>query len=180
MPLYQFLLVIPREPTPDEVDAVFSRSDDVSVETDPWIGLPWVAFDREAPTLVDAIVSGIRELDRCGLPPLQVKADDDLVSIGMIAQRVQRSATTVRGWVRGEVGPGQFPPPVDPDELRRPCFRWSDVACWLTEHVRSDPPAAVDRTIDAVNLALRLRSLSSSVERMGAIRGLLMTGEPNG
>jgi hypothetical protein len=171
MRLRQFLFVVEQEPSEEQVEALFDRSDDAIVELDPGSGEVWVAFDREAPSLVDAIVSGVRDLDGLGVVTRQVRDDDDVVTLGLIAQRVGRSEDAVRRWAKGVTGPGGFPAPVV-EHSRRPCYRWSEVVPWLDGHYGHATPD-VSATLKAVNLALALRALSPAVERMAAIRGLL-------
>ena len=57
---------------------LFDRADDLSVEVVPAEGLAWVAFDRVAPTLVDAVVSGVRDLDAAGVGIDRAVDDDPL------------------------------------------------------------------------------------------------------
>ncbi len=169
--LRQFVLVVLHEPTEEQIEALLSRSDDASIEIYPPSGEAWIAFDREAPSLVDAIVTGVRDLHCAGIEASRVREDDDVVTLGVIAQRAGRSETAVRGWADGVAGPGGFPAPVV-EHPRRPCYLWSEVAPWLHVHFGHEwPEVAV--TLRAVNLALELRALAPAVERMAAIRSLL-------
>src|SRR5690349_11982643 len=131
--LRQFVLVVVGEPTEEQVELLLSGSDDACIETDPPSGEAWITFDREAPSLVDAIVTGVRDLRCAGLEPSWVRADDDVVSLGVIAQRISRSETVVRGWAEGDTGPGGFPAPVAAHP-RRPCYSWQEVVPWLRVH----------------------------------------------
>jgi hypothetical protein len=169
--LRQFVLVVVGEPTVEQIELLLSGSDDACIETDPPSGEAWISFDREAPSLVDAIVTGVRDLRCAGLEPSYVRADDDVVSLGVIAQRIGRSETVVRGWAEGDAGPGGFPAPVAAHP-RRPCYSWQKVEPWLRVHFGHEPPE-VEATLRAVNLALELRSLTPDVDRMAAIRRLL-------
>jgi hypothetical protein len=169
--LTQFVLVVLDPPTEGQVERLLDRGDDTCVEWNAVDGEAWVAFDREAPTLMDAIVSGVRDLHHVGLEPIGVREDDDIVSLGVIAQRIGRPESAVRRWAEGDSGPGGFPVPLF-DHPRRPCYRWSEVLPWLSVHFghKGDGAAA---TLRAVNLALELRSLAPEVERMAALRTLL-------
>jgi hypothetical protein len=166
--LRQFRLTV-GEPLDDErVDLLFDRADDLSVEVVPAEGLAWVAFDRVAPTLVDAVVSGVRDLDTAGIGIVRAVPDDPLVTLEVIAARTGRPIEVVRGWA----GAG-FPVPVR-DHPRRPVYRWPDVVAWLSR--RRLLPAGccdVDVTLEAVTLTLRLRALAPRLERMPPIRSLL-------
>jgi hypothetical protein len=171
--LRQFVLVVAEPPGEESIEMLLSRCDDASVECWPEAGEVWVAFDREAPTLVDAIVSGVRDLDYAGIPAGRVREDDDVVTLGVIAQRVGRAEETVRRWASGEAGPGRFPAPVV-EHPRRPCYVWSEVAPWLHVHFGYEAPDAT-LALRAVNLVLELRSLAPTVERIAALRSLLAT-----
>jgi hypothetical protein len=169
--LRQFVLVVPGEPSEEQVELLLDANDDACIETDPPSGEAWISFDREAPSLVDAIVTGVRDLRCAGLEPARVRDDDDVVTLGVIAQRVGRSETAVRAWADGLIGPGNFPPPIV-EHARRPCYRWSEVEPWLKVHFGYKAPDAA-ATLRAVNLALELRALTPDVDRMAAIRRLL-------
>lgn len=169
--LRQFVLVVPGEPTGEQIEFLLNANDDACIETDPPSGEAWISFDREAPSLVDAIVTGVRDLHCAGLEPVGVRDDDDVVSLGVIAQRVGRSETAVRGWADGLTGPGGFPAPIVEHE-RRPCYQWSEVAPWLKVHFGHEAPDTT-AILRAINLALELRALAPDVDRMAAIRLLL-------
>ncbi len=171
--LRQFILVVPGEPTDEQIELLLNGNDDTCIETDPPSGEAWISFDREAPSLVDAIVTGVRDLRCAGLEPLRVREDDDVVTLGVVAQRVARSETAVRGWADGVTGPGGFPAPIV-EHARRPCYRWSEVAQWLKVHF-GHTTLDVAATFRAVNLALELRAMTPDVDRMAAIRRLLTT-----
>ena len=169
--LRQFLLFVAEQPHDDQIEALFVRGDDASFEFDPAAAEAWVAFDREAPTLVDAMVSAVRDVDAAGLVTTRVDDDDDVVTLGLIGQRTGRSEDAVRRWARGDIGPGGFPAPLV-EHPRRPCYLWTEVTPWLSAHYRYEPPDT-SNALRAVNLALELRALGPTVERMTAVRGLL-------
>jgi hypothetical protein len=169
--LLQFVVALGRLPTADQVGRLLEQCPDATIEVHPPSGEAWVAFDREAPTLVDAIVTGVHDLHRAGMSPVQVHDDDDLVTVGLVAQRIGREEATVRRWAAGEGEPGDFPAPIV-DHPRRPCYLWSEVAPWLRVHFGIEQPD-VGPTLRAVNLALELHSLAPAVDRMAAIRSLL-------
>jgi hypothetical protein len=171
--LRQFVLVAAEVPGEEAIETLLSRCDDASVECWPAAEEAWVAFDREAPTLVDAIVSGVRDLDHAGIPAERVREDDDVVTIGVIAQRVGRSEEAVWRWAAGETGPGGFPAPIV-EHPRRPCYLWSEVVPWLRVHYEYEAPDAT-AALRAVNLVLELRAMAPDVERLSALRSLLST-----
>ncbi|MEV0133926.1 hypothetical protein AB0H83_36345 [Dactylosporangium sp. NPDC050688] len=165
--LRQFRLTVAGALDDERADVLFDRAGDLCVEVVPADGLAWVAFDRVAPTLVDAVVSGVRDLDAAGVGIAAAVADDPLVTLEVIAARAGRPVDVVRGWTGGG-----FPAPVR-DHPRRPVYHWPDVSAWLDRH--RAVPAAGDPavTLEAVTLALRLRALAPRLERMPPIRSLL-------
>lgn len=163
--LRQFRLTVDGPLDDGQADVLFDRAGDLSVEVVPAEGVIWVAFDRNAPTLVDAVVSGVRDLDAAGLGIAGAVDDDPLVTVEVIAARVGRPVEVVRGWTHGG-----FPPPVR-DHPRRPVYHWPDVSAWLDR--RRGPVADAAVTFEAVTLALRLRTLAPRLERMPPIRSLL-------
>jgi hypothetical protein len=171
MTLRQFVLVLD-EVGDQRLAALFGRCDDVTVSVVD--GRIEAAFDRDAPSLVDAIVSGVRDLDIVGLNAVEAEPDDDLVTISTVAERLVRNPAAVERWMSGEVGPGGFPAPVDwatPVDVQ-PCYSWSQVAPWLARNIGYLEPDVMPSYM-AVNLALRLRALAPHVERIAAVRSLI-------
>jgi len=169
--IQQFALLVAELPTKDQMRGLFERCADLTVEQDPRRGTTVVSFDRYAPSLVDAIVSAVRDVESVGLVPVRVRDDEDLVTLGEIADRVGRSREAVRLWSLGRTGPGGFPPPVY-GGLSTAFYRWSQVAPWIRDRMGlavTDP----EPILAAVNLALQLRVLAPRVSRMDAVRALL-------
>lgn len=171
MSVYQFVLVVDREPTEEQIDAIFEFEDEPAVISSPREGIGEVEFEREASTLADAVASAVRDLESVGLRPVRVK-DQDLVTLADIAERVGRSREAVRLWSVGKVGPGGFPPPVTPGDAGTTFYRWSEVAPWLGERMGIEVEDA-EPVLAAANLALQLRALAPRVRQMDVIRGLL-------
>jgi hypothetical protein len=126
-----------------------------------WVA--WVAFDRVAPTLVDAVVSGVRDLDAAGLATDAAIADDSIVTLETIAERLDRPVAAVRAW--------ELPGPVFAHP-RRPVYDWTEVAEWLAARL-GYTPRDEEPTMAAVNLTLRVRALGPRLERMTPLRSLL-------
>jgi hypothetical protein len=182
MRLRQFRLTVAGEFLEDQVDRLFDRADDACVEVFPGGagdassgGSPlaggsggataWVAFDRDAPTLVDAIVSGVRDLDVAGIVAVSAVADDPFVTLETVAERIGRPVEVVRSW--------DLPAPVGPHP-RRPVYGWPEISAWLTRHRGYTPPDE-EVTVQAVTLTLQLRALRPRLERLSPIRSLLYT-----
>jgi hypothetical protein len=91
MPMHHFTLVLDREPTGEEIDALFEAGcDDASFRYGP--GESIGDFDREAPTLADAIASALRNVESVGFLVLRVVDDDTdpaLVVANLILQARQ-------------------------------------------------------------------------------------------
>jgi hypothetical protein len=168
-PLQQFIFVLAEPPHPENVEDLMGACDDASVEVGPT--LSWVAFDREAPSLVDGIVSAVRNLTTAGLEPVYVRADDDLVTVEVVTRRV--SGTRVSGtpeMVLNWAARQDFPAPVEPHP-QRPVYSWSQVAGWLEVHF-GQTWADTALTMRAVNLAIELRAIMPRIERGSGIRAV--------
>ncbi len=109
-------------------DATFSAKDD----------LTFAAFTREAGSLLDAVVSAIEAVESVeGLEVLGVEPDEP-VWASEIAARTGRSRQSVDQLVKGQRGPGGFPPPAS-HATRNPLWRWSEVEAWFAEYEGRPP-----------------------------------------
>ena len=124
-------------------------------------GAHYADFDREAPTLGEAISSAIADVE--SVPALRVRRvePDDLVTMAEIAERLGRTRESVRLLITGDRGPGGFPPPVSHLRSRNRLWRWSDVASWVGEADTEERAKA--RLIAAVNAALELRTATTDL-----------------
>jgi hypothetical protein len=166
----QFTLVVDQSVDESAQTALAERCPDATITRTSDRSGAVISFDRDAPTLVDAVVSAVRDLDAVGLQAVGVR-DDDVVTLATIAERVGRSREAVRLWAVGRTGAGGFPKPADV-RLGMAYYRWSEVAPWLSERmgvVVADP----EPVLTAVNLALQLRALAPRVPRMDVIRALI-------
>ncbi len=159
----------------DTVDQLYEAGlDDALVG---WVhGVAVATVDREAPDILDAVLTAIRQVESVnGLRVTRVE-DDQLVTLAEIAERTGRTRETVRQWSEGIIREG-FPPPALRAEARSKLWRWADVAAWL-----GDEDAAADaRVIGAVNAALELRGAREALDpdAFAAVRELL-TATPEG
>jgi hypothetical protein len=167
---YGFRVVLDRVPTDDELDALFAAGcDDAAFSMEQ--GLSIAEFDREAPTLADAIVSAVRDIESASLVVMRV-LDEDLVTLADIGDRVGQSRESIRRYATGERGPGGFPPPVNPGREGTVFYRWSEVAPWVREHLAVNVPDVAAALIVA-NLILQARRIQGQVDNMDALRDLL-------
>ncbi|MPZ98619.1 MAG: hypothetical protein GEU80_04620 [Dehalococcoidia bacterium] len=93
----------------------------------------YLDFDREAETLADAVIEATEAIESA-IPGARVVhlEPDELVSMTEIAERIDRTRESVRLLIKGERGPGGFPPPATHFRSRNPLWAWTDVATWLT------------------------------------------------
>lgn len=170
MPVHVFTIVLDREPTDREFDALFEATGD-----DPGIGsergIPIVHFNRAAPSLAEAIVSAVRDIESVGLRPMRVR-DDDLLTLADIADRVGRSRESVRRYATGERGGGGFPPPVNPEHEGTLFYRWSEVGGWLRERLGIEVDET-DRVLVVANLLLQARQHRHQLPHLPALATLL-------
>jgi len=113
-------------------------------------------FDREAPTLFQALHTAIHAIE--SLPGLLVTRiePDDLVTASEIAKRLGRTRESVRLLIAGERGPGNFPTPVSHVRSQHRLWRWSDVTAWACRPAAEAVQQA--RLIAAANAALAFRA----------------------
>jgi hypothetical protein len=122
-------------------------------------------FDRESPEFVPAVASAIDDL-RGAVPGLQVLrvTPDDLVTVSAIADRTGRSDESIRLLIRGDRGPGAFPPAAGRINEKTQIWRWADVAKWFEEQLGERPPGSEHaRFIAALNHALELAAVSDEL-----------------
>ncbi|WP_285554115.1 hypothetical protein [Actinoplanes regularis] len=162
--------MLSRRPTDEELDQLLAGGpEDATFGVER--GLPIAEFDREAPTLADAIVSAVRDLQSSGLDAVRV-LDEDLVTLADIADRLGQSRESVRRYVTGDRGPGGFPPPVNPSRDGTLFYRWTEVAPWVRERLGITVSDA-DPALAMANLLLQARGLVDRVEGAAALTRLL-------
>ncbi|HZN75386.1 MAG TPA: hypothetical protein VFC00_27450 [Micromonosporaceae bacterium] len=170
MTAYQFTVIVASVPTAAQVHALMALDDGPRVVRNEREGIGRVRFRRSRPDLADAVVSAVRDVEAMGLRPVRL-VDQDWVNLADIAERIGRSREAVRLWSIGRVGPGGFPPPLNPGRETL-FYSWADVAPWLRERMGLDVPEP-EWVLVAANLGLRLRALAPRVPRMDLVRGLL-------
>jgi hypothetical protein len=155
---YQFGIRVGRAVEPD---AALARFADAIMESDPVSHQVRVYFDRYAPSLVEAVVVAVRDLDSAGVPPEAAVPDDDLITLGAVAARLELPGRTVGGLLH------HGPPPLW-HCANEPVYRWAEITSTL--RVPGDPAAA--RVLEAANLALRLRRVTGADPALAPLRGL--------
>jgi hypothetical protein len=171
MNTYIFTVVVDRRPSDAEFDTAFEIGlDDAAFGFEG--GAAVVHFDREAATMADAVASAVNQLERLGLVAFRV-ADNDLVTLADIAERVGQSRESIRRYSTGDRGPGGFPPPLNPAREGTVFYRWSEVAPWMRRHLNLDAPDG-DPTLVVANLVLQARRLLGKVDHASALTDLLL------
>jgi hypothetical protein len=171
MTRFCFMLRLEQPPVDEQVRRLFLRASDLCVEVGAWRGWSAVVVERAAPTLAEAIVTAVRDVESVGLVPVDTGPDCDLVPIWLIGKRAGCSARAVRRWASGESGPGGFPSPVG--IVGRPAYyRWGDVRLWLRRRLGLRLPDD-ESAYAAANLVLRLRAIAPRVEGAATMWSLL-------
>ena len=123
--------------------------------------LIFAEFDREADSLLDAVLTAIADVESvAGLAALHV-APDDLVWASEIAERLGRTRQSVDLLIKGHRGPGGFPAPAS-HATRNPLWRWSDVEAWFERYDGRPADAERSAVLGAINGALQARHSARS------------------
>ena len=171
MAVHVFSLVLDRVPTDDELDALFEAGcDDAGFEIGPDECV--AGFDREAPSLAEAIASAVHDVESVGFVIVRA-LDEDMLTLADIADRIGRSREAVRRYATGARGPGGFPQQVNPGREGTTFYRWSEVAPWLRDKLGLDIPDT-DAALVVANLLLQARQHRHRVANMSALTDLLV------
>lgn len=186
MTSYEFALRLNREVTDNELDALYEAGcDDAGIETGVLGAL--AQFDREAPSLAQAIASAVRDIEKvAGLRAVGVQCDN-MVNLAGIARRAGVSREAVRLWAAGQRGPGGFPKPMLVSAGGEQLWDWLEVAPWLDQYRQrtqthdgtqlKDVQALIAR-LDEVNRRLAIARTFRTADRVLAARDALMS-EPD-
>ena len=175
MPSYEFTLIVEGSDlqADDCIDALYeSGCDDALVGRSH--GVQYLDFDRDAPSLDDAVLSAISNVESIdGVEVVRI-AGAGLVSMADIAASTGRTRESVRLLVEGERGAGSFPAPVNDPRSRYRLWRSSEVRRWFDLQYGSSPDLDSE-TFVAINAGLDLRRhcRSLSAERRAALRELV-------
>lgn len=157
---YQFTLVVDGLDlmNADHANALYEAGcDDASPAQQS--GRGYIGFDRQADSLMDAILSACADVRKAdiGVEILRIDAED-LVSQADIGRRAGISRSRVNNYVSGLRGPGNFPAPVSNLLDGSPLWRWAEVARWLAaEGIIEDELAEEAEQIAFVNSMLEFR-----------------------
>jgi hypothetical protein len=116
--------------------------------------------------LLEAVLSAIAAVDSVrGLTVRRVD-EDDLVSVGEIADRLGRSRQSVNQLITGQRGDGSFPPSLSQARGHARVWSWAEVARWADP----DHDADVLAILQAVNGMLALRRATPTLGSVGLRR----------
>ena len=94
-------------------------------------GCLFVDFARIAESLPVAVFAAMEEVAKVGLCVRRIDSCE-LVNQAEIASRIGYSRQAFAPYVKGDRGPGNFPPPIcHIDDDRAPLWKWCEVAQWL-------------------------------------------------
>ncbi len=157
MPNFEFTLIVEGPDLQDDerIDLLYeSGCDDALVGRSH--GVQYLDFDREAPTLEDAMLTAIANVESVeGVEVVRI-AGAGLVSMADIATRMGRTREGIRLLVEGERGPGSFPAPVNDPRNRYRLWRVSDVTGWFAANYGESPEFEAD-VVAALGACLELR-----------------------
>ena len=160
---HEFELRLNRAVTAEEVELLYEAGcGDAAVEAGPLGTL--MDFTRKAPSLAEALVSAVRDVEK--VPGLRVVgvACDNMVTLATIADRAGVTREAVRLWATGQRGNGDFPAPFLSTPAGEKIWDWQQVAAWLersrqTQHVTKTAwlPTSRGRTLCTADRVLAAR-----------------------
>ena len=159
---FEFIIHLDREPTDDEIDALYEAGfDDSSVECGNGAGK--ILVDRDAAALGDAVRSAVEQANAAGFEVVAIE-DEDLVGRATIATRLGVSPQYVHLLATGKRGPGGFPVVQSGDGWA--LYSWTQVAQWARDRLGHNVPEDDDTRILAMaDHLLRARALAHDTDR---------------
>jgi transcriptional regulator with XRE-family HTH domain len=173
---YDFALIVGgvSELTQQVEDALFRAGcDDATLSIQ--YGLLYVEFSRSAPSLQQAIISAIHDVERSGAGAQVLRVDEcNLITASEIARRIGRSRQLVHQYMTGQRGPGHFPPPACHLAEHAPLWAWCAVSYWLVQNNLLRPEESWNaKVVHAINMALEQRSDPPTAELLEQVKNEL-------
>jgi hypothetical protein len=170
---FTLVLLSPRVVSPEFENAVFEAGcDDATIGCRT--GIVYLEFDRDAPSVLDAILAAIDEVQSIQGASVAHVEPDDLVTASEIARRTGRTRESVRLLIEGARGPGGFPTPVSGARGKSArVWRWTEVMEWFEAQGFAVGTAPEARVIAAVNGALALSRNADPQARTRILKALL-------
>ncbi|MRS14846.1 DNA-binding protein [Enterobacteriaceae bacterium RIT691] len=162
MPLFNFTLTLSGVTADTEglEDALFTAGCDDALVCFYGTAV-YLEFDRHAPTLAQAVLSAIRDIESAGVRARVESVDSTLVGLSDIAELTGLTRQAIALLKEGARGSRQFPGPVQRVTGNSPLWHWRTVVDWLAREARipaDSPLIANAHVLDSINLALQLRS----------------------
>ena len=167
METWNFQLRLNRVPTDEEIDALYDAGlDDAAVSG------ATIDVDREAPSLLEALISALMQIRT--IPELYAVGllDDDAVTLTDAAQRLGglRTAESLRLLANGDRGPGGFPAPIaDTGKIR--VYSFTSILRFL--EAMGDPVKEPDTDRAFYDRVLRLHAEAVRTSQEHAVERLL-------
>ncbi|SUX37178.1 Uncharacterised protein [Cedecea davisae] len=168
MELYNFTLTVSGITlnTPGHEDALFEAGcDDAMISY--YGNAIYLEFDREAPSLKNAIATAIRDIESAGIGARVESVDSTLVGLSDIAELSALSRQAITMLKDGIRGKGDFPNPIQRITGQSPLWDWAEVAEWLENcgRIAKDSGLAANaKELNTWNLALRIRASRAEVK----------------
>jgi hypothetical protein len=173
---YTFTLLIKGSMTDARVQALYEAGcDDMTFQGDE-SGRGSADVHREAPSMVEAVVSAVTDIESVsGLTVLGLE-NQELVGLADIAWRLGRTAESVRLLASGRRR-SAFPSPVV-RRRRGQVWRWSEVAVWANQYLGSDFDPDEANLVSVINATLEIRRLAARLPEpeLRALRTLAAAG----
>jgi len=165
---YQFTLILAGvdEDTPGLEDKLYEAHCDDSL-VNFRNGTVYLDFDRDATSLEDAVIEGIKDAEssELGVQVINV-APDNFVSEAEIARRLNFNRQTVSLWVKGiRRSKNPFPNPVMKLTEKSPLWRWSEVTKWLYQNHQIKDSQIVDDAIFIENINAALEERDAKIRK---------------
>lgn len=162
---FTLLLTGVKEITTDLEDQLFEAGcDDSTLSTQK--GIVHLDFNREAPSLEEAIISAIKAVESIDLGIKVGRVEPgDLVTSSEMGRRLGFSREYIRLLINGERGNGGFPNPVSGATGKTAIWSWTEVLHWINNEEKGKYAEALRQaeTIQLINKVLveRLANVNS-------------------
>lgn len=162
MTLYNFTLTLSgvTSDTPGLEDALFTAGCDDALVCFYGTAV-YLEFDRESETLVQAVLTAVRDIEFAGINARVESVDSTLVGLSDIAELTGLTRQAVALLKDGARGSRKFPGPVQRVKGNSPLWHWSAVVDWLVQEGRitDESQLAINaHVLDSINLALQMRA----------------------
>jgi hypothetical protein len=167
MQIYQFTLILKNvnENTEGLEDSLYEGGcDDALINFKN--GTVYLEFDREAPSLEEAVVSAIKDVQLSSIEAeVTAVGPENLVTESEIAKRLNKSRQTVSVWIKGERRQA-FPQPVMRLSIKSPLWKWDEICIWLYKNRIIEDQTFVDNALFFTNINAALEERNSNSQEI--------------